>query len=78
MEKNIHVTFHKDVNQWAVVTQGSRKAAGLFETKEEALKRGIEMAKAQRSELFIHRKDGIIEDRDSYGHDPFPPRDNVH
>ena len=36
--------------------------------------RGREIAINQGSELFIHRPNGQIRDRDSYGNDPFPPR----
>lgn len=28
----------------------------------------------QQAELVIHRPDGRIRDKDSYGHDPFPPK----
>ncbi|WP_312194024.1 DUF2188 domain-containing protein [Exiguobacterium sp.] len=32
------------------------------------------MAKSQKTELVIHNKEGQIREKDSYGHDPFPPR----
>jgi hypothetical protein len=32
------------------------------------------MARQDGVELIIQRKDGTIEERNSYGHDPFPPR----
>jgi hypothetical protein len=35
------------------------------------------LCKKERAELVIHGKDGKIQDSDSYGKDPFPPRDKV-
>jgi hypothetical protein len=32
------------------------------------------ISRSQESELFTHRKNGQIRDRDSYGNDPFPPK----
>ncbi|WP_157788649.1 DUF2188 domain-containing protein, partial [Vibrio cholerae] len=31
-------------------------------------------ARRQESEAFVHRKNGTIRERDSYGNDPFPPK----
>jgi len=37
--------------------------------------RAREIAKNQKTELVIHNRDGKISDKDSYGNDPFPPKD---
>lgn len=37
--------------------------------------RAREIAINERSEVVIHRPDGRIRDKDSYGNDPNPPRD---
>jgi hypothetical protein len=43
--------------------------------KADAVEAGEKAAKAdQPSELFICRKDGTIEDRRTYGQDPYPPK----
>jgi len=42
----------------------------------DALKIGKEIAKNQQSELTILGKDGKIQNKNSYGNDPFPTRDN--
>ena len=34
-----------------------------------------ELAKKLKVEHVIHNKDGKISDKDSYGNDPFPPKD---
>ena len=35
----------------------------------------LEIARSRGAELVIHRHDGVIRGKDSYGHDPCPPRD---
>jgi len=40
---------------------------------EPAIERAREIARHQESELFIHRRNGQIRERNSYGNDPFPP-----
>lgn len=37
-----------------------------------------DIARNQGSEVVIHRPNGQIRDRDSYGNDPNPPRDKRH
>ena len=60
---------------WSVKKEGALKATRNFETKVEAVKFGRDVSKNSKSELYIHKKDGTIQQRDSYGNDPFPPRD---
>ena len=33
------------------------------------------MSQKQGAELYIHRRDGLIREKNSYGNDPNPPRD---
>ncbi|WP_367280921.1 DUF2188 domain-containing protein, partial [uncultured Alistipes sp.] len=40
----------------------------------EAIDIAREIARNQESELLIHRPNGQIRDRDSYGNDPYPPK----
>ena len=77
MGKNIHVTHRKD-QQWAVKGEGDERASGLHDTQGEAIRAGRELAIRNRSELFIHDRENKIRDRDSYGGDPFPPKDKKH
>jgi len=42
-------------------------------TTEELVELAKEIAKNNQSELFIHRKNGTIRERNSYGNDPYPP-----
>lgn len=69
---NQHIVPHGD--RWAVQSAGGEKATALYDTQAEAIERGREIAINQGSELFIHRPNGQIRERNSYGNDPFPPR----
>ena len=73
MGKNIHVTHRAD-GSWAVVGEGDSRASSLHSTQREAIDVGRQIAQNNRSELLIHDRDNRIRDRDSHGHDPFPPR----
>ncbi len=50
----------------------------ILPTKKEAEEIGRRIAENQNTEIIIHRKDGLIQDRDSYGNDPYPPKDKNH
>ena len=63
---------------WSVRKEGSSRAGKVFGTKHEAVTYGRERAKRLRSDLVIHGRDGTIQDVDTYGNDPHPPRDRKH
>jgi len=73
MGKNQHVT--PKGNQWQVKGAGNFKATKVFDTQKEAINYGRDIAKNQQSELVIHRQNGQIRDKVSYGNDPCPPKD---
>ena len=70
--RNQHVVPHEE--GWAVRGAGSRRASSVHQTQQEAIDAGRDIARNQRTELFIHGRDGRIRERDSHGGDPFPPR----
>ena len=70
-KRNQHVVPHP--NGWAVKPEGGARPSSIHERQQQAIDRGREVARNQGSELFIHRRDGRIRDRDSHGHDPYPP-----
>lgn len=67
-----HVVPHE--GGWAVRSAGSQRAASLHDTQGEAVAAGREIARNQGTELFVHGRDGRIRERDTHGHDPFPPK----
>lgn len=60
---------------WSVVRSGAARATRVFDKKEDAVGFARKLAKRNGAELFVHRRDGTIQERDSYGQDPFPPSD---
>jgi hypothetical protein len=73
MQKNQHVV---PVNgEWGVRGEGNARLTSIHNTQTDAIEAAKEIAINQRSEVVIHRRDGRIRDKDSYGNDPNPPRD---
>jgi hypothetical protein len=58
---------------WGVRGEGNGRLTSRHATQAEAEHAAREIALNQRSEVVIHRPDGRIRDRNSYGNDPFPP-----
>lgn len=60
--------------KWSVRRAGASKASRTFDTQKEATQYGQRIARNSKSELFIHGRDGLIRERNSYGNDPHPPK----
>jgi ketosteroid isomerase-like protein len=71
MSKNVHVVPGEA--GWDVKVEGNNRGAH-FRTQNEAIEAGRKLARGNRSEHIVHGRDGRIRQRDSYGRDPFPPR----
>ncbi|ENT7212423.1 DUF2188 domain-containing protein [Vibrio parahaemolyticus] len=71
--KNQHVVKHPD--GWAVKGAGNNKATKVTKTQKEAIQRAEEIARNQRTDTKIHGRDGKIRAGNSYGNDPYPPKD---
>lgn len=65
-------------SKWAVKKEGTKEPVSTHMTKAAALKNAISLAKKDHVEHVIHGRDGKIQDKDSYGNDPCPPRDKKH
>ena len=72
MGKNQHVVPHN--GEWAVRGAGNERVTSVHGTQAEAQAAARQIAINQQSEVVIHRPDGRIRDKDSYGNDHFPPR----
>jgi hypothetical protein len=46
----------------------------LHATQQEAIDAATALARKQRTELYIHGRDGRIRERNSYGNDRHPPK----
>ena len=58
---------------WSVRKSGSARASRSFDTKDQAIEYGRELSRNEKTELYIHKKNGMIQDKNSYA--PNPPKD---
>jgi hypothetical protein len=70
--KNQHVVPHGD--RWAVRGAGNDRVTSQHDTQAAAEAAARQTAIRQQSEVVIHRPNGQIRDRNSYGNDPYPPK----
>ena len=68
----VHTVPARNDDGWCNERRG--KVLCSFRNKEEAVVAGREIARSLREEHTIHRKDGAITEKNSYGNDPHPPR----
>jgi hypothetical protein len=71
-KKNQHVVPHG--KEWAVKGANNQRATSLHQTQAEAENAARAIAINQRSEVVIHRRNGEIREKNSYGPDHFPPK----
>lgn len=71
--RNQHVVPNSS-GGWAVKGEKAERATAILPIKQEAVDRGREIARNQGVELVVHGKNGQIQNKDSHGKDPFPPK----
>jgi len=76
MSKNYHVVPQGD--QWAVKKEGNPDPISTHNTQRAGIDNAKIFAQQDKTEVVIHRPDGRIRDKDSYGPDPNPPKDKKH
>jgi hypothetical protein len=59
---------------WGNKVQGNDRFSNTAPTKEKAQHVGRDMARERKTEHIIKKQDGTIGERNSYGHDPYPPK----
>ena len=74
--KNTHVVPRED--GWAVRREGNERDTARTDTQREAIEIAREIERRNGGEVVIHRENGQIRDRDSYGNDQNPPKDKKH
>ncbi|HEX2179604.1 MAG TPA: DUF2188 domain-containing protein [Actinomycetota bacterium] len=67
----VHTVPHG--GEWANEREDASRLSKKFDTKAEAEQAGRKTAKREETEHLIHKGDGEIGERNSYGNDPFPP-----
>ncbi len=58
------------MGNWAVRAEGRDEITSTHRLQSEAIMEARKIAKEEKSELFIHGRNGKIRARDSYGNDP--------
>lgn len=71
MAREIHTTPNPDGEGW--VNQMSGKIVSRYRTKLMAERAGRRLAIENGAEHVVHRRDGTIGQKNSYGTDPYPP-----
>jgi len=66
---DVHVMHRQHQGKWVVEVEGGR-ARSSHATKAEVERAGRDLARKNKSELLIHRRDGKITERNTYGRDP--------
>lgn len=74
--KNQHVVPYKD--DWAVRGENNSRVTSVHDTQSDAIDAARDIAERNRGEVVIHRPDGTIRDKDSYGNDPASSKDTKH
>ena len=72
LKRNQDVVPHQ--RGWAVKPAGGQRATSVHPTQSAAISVAREIAINNRTEMLIHRPDGRIRERNSYGNDPHPPK----
>lgn len=75
--KNVWVSPRPD-GDWEVQREGSQHPTRVTERKSDAERIARDLARRDSVEVIVQGSDGRIKQRDSYGNDPFPPRDTEH
>lgn len=73
--RNVHVV--PNGNNWQVKPEGGRPVSN-HRTQGAAEQAAKPIARQNQSEVVIHRPNGQIRDKDSFGNDPNPPKDKKH
>ena len=71
--KNIHVVPHD--GGWATRREGASRVSSTHRTQTAATNNAARTARREHGEVVIHRQNGEIRDRDSYGNDPASRKD---
>ena len=74
-KQNSHHVVRNPQGGWDVKKGGAERASKHLETKNEAIEQGRKISQNQGTELYIHGRDGKIQQKDSHGNDPCPPKD---
>lgn len=67
---DVEVFYNTTDERWRVRIEGGEILDGDYQTKDEAVDAGRDIARDHGAELTVKKQDGTIGERDSHGHDP--------
>lgn len=70
---SVHTTPNPRGAGW--VNEVAGEVVSHHRTQDNASEKGRDFAQQLHTEHVIHRPNGVIRDKNSYGNDPLPPRD---
>lgn len=76
-KRNIWVSPRQD-GRWQVKREGADRASRVVDRKSDAENIARDIAKRAKVEVITQGRNGKIQSKDSFGRDPFPPRDTEH
>ena len=76
MGREEHHVVHNPSGGWDVKRNGAERASVHTNTKQDAIDQGRRISQNQETEFIIHGVDGRIQQSDSHGNDPCPPKDD--
>jgi hypothetical protein len=60
---------------WSVYSSGASRASRRFDRQSDAVRYARDLARRERTDLYVHRRDGTVSHRDSYADQQSPRRD---
>ena len=73
--KEIHVVPNSNRGGWDAKRNNAERSSKHFETKQDAMTWARNRVRNDGAELIPHKKDGTIQNPNSYCGDPCPPKD---
>ncbi len=61
-----HVVPSAEKNGWTIKKAGRTNTTSSFERKKDAIKYARELSKSEKTELYIHKRNGIVQTKYSY------------
>lgn len=78
MKRQIHIVPNSERGGWDAKRPNAERASKHFDKKEDAMEWSRQIAQKEGLEMIPHRKDGQIQNPNSYGNDSCPPHDTKH
>ena len=76
--KQLHTVWNKEEKRWDNKKSNAKRISSHAKTKADAMDKGRKQSIREKLEHVSHKKDGTIQNPNSYGNDPNPPKDRKH